>query len=425
MRARMLFTRRSLGTCVRHTGPFSGKAPLYLSIRCCATTSSVSLTHSSTVPQSNVSLSYTCRLLDTICGADQPTFVKRKRIQGAVRKMEAGIVDSFAAASSTVSPAEKQKLLRRWLQSLSHSVEYMPRLESCGADDATEPERFSSRSPRRSRHTSAGDAETWSGASPFFSLQTSDVLCLCLRECVMNVVDTQPELLQELLEYAVVLELGDAEVLQHMLHALTKTDVCRRRTAAEVVQLLHYISLAAKRCKLPAPPLDRLLSVLSGATLTARESLMVLCALHRIPTVHAGDVVTSVSRKAAAQASTYNVKDVVYGLEISALLAGCNVAYAAAVLDRAGVLAPSMTPRQLGSVCKYVALLNTTRRQNTLAYSCGAELRRLLPLLVERAEQLLGQFHLRDSRNVLRCFREHKVRHSLIFSRLTPLAEDS
>ncbi|KPI88236.1 hypothetical protein ABL78_2660 [Leptomonas seymouri] len=422
----MWWARRGFGACVRRAMPFRVEVPRLPSVRCFTTTPSSSpLAPTSDVSQSSVSLSYTCRLLDNIRGSNQSVSVKRKRIRGAVHKMEAGVVDSFAAASATLLPAEKHELMRQLLQSLSQSVEYLARHEGCRKGDVEESERFSSRSPRRHRHTSTGDVEVWSGASPFFSLRTNDILCFCLRECAMDVGDTQPVLLQELLKYAVVLELGDVEVLQHMAHALTTVDACRQRTTAELVQLVHYISLAVKRCKLPAPPLDRLLSSLSVATLNARENLVVLGALHRMPTVRAGDVVASVSRRAAAQVSAYNVKDVVYGLEVSALLAGCSEVYASALLDRAGVLAPATTPRQLGSICKYVALLNPSRRDNNMAYSCGAELRRLLPLLVERAEQLLGQFHLRDSRSVLRCLREHKVRHSLLFSRLTPLAEDN
>jgi hypothetical protein len=345
--------------------------------------------------------------------------------------MEADVVNSFAAASAVLAPNQtKEVVLRRWLRSLARSVEYLPRREthSIAEEGEVEPGRFSTRPPRfHDRSARRGDdADEWSGASPFFSLQTSDVLCLCLRECAMGAAaSTQPDALLELLKCAVALELGEVEVLQHIVYALTKANVCRQRSPSEAVQLLHFISLAVKRCKLPPPPLDRVLSVLPSSTLTSRENLMVLSALHRIPTAHAGDVVASVSRKAATQAAAYNVKDVVYGLEVSAMLAGCNEVYVAAILDRTSELAPTMTPRQLGSVCKYVSLLSPSRRHDTLALSCGTELRRLLPLLVERAEQLLGQFHLRDSRNVLRCFREHKVRHSLIFSRLTPIAEDN
>lgn len=435
----MWFVRRSLGTCVRRAVPIAVSTSFAPSLRFCATISASPppaevAAFNSSLP--SVSLTYTCRLLDTICAAKQPEQVKRKRVRGAVHKMESSIVDSFAAASAIAPPQKRLACLQEWLRALAQSVEYLPRHDlhhSAGAAVDDEAERFSSRSPRRTRSSAAAgeaDDDAWSGASPYFTLQTNDVLCLCLRECAMAAPEDHTHRaaqtrLRSLLQYAVVLELGDVEVLRHLVHALTTVDACRHLSPQEAVPLLHFISLAVKRCKLPAPPLDRLLSLLPGATLTARESLLVLGALHRMPTVHAGDVVASVSRRAAPQVATYNVKDVVYGLEVSSLLAGCSEVYAAAVLDRAGALSMSMTPHQLGSVCKYVALFSPARRQNTLAYACGAELRRLLPLLVERAEQLVRQFHLRDSRNVLRCFREHKVRHSLIFSRLTPIADDN
>ncbi|KAL7695998.1 hypothetical protein NQL31_004272 [Lotmaria passim] len=438
----MWSVRRNLSTCLRRGFPLlTMKTSLAPTVRCC-TTSSTQLLHRSTPSlEKGIGLSYTCRLLNSICAAEQPYAVKRKRIRGAVHKMEAGIVDSLAVAKASLGAEERRELMRRWLRALSRSVMYLPRCdEGHNGEGMAEAGVFSSSTRRHSSGSAVAatsdEAAAWSGASPFFSLQTNDVLCLCLRECVLggaadvqhderrNDLRSRHDYMRELLKDAVTLELGDVEALQHLVHVLTTVEACRHHTPMEAVQLLHDISLAVKRCKLPAPPLDRLLSVLPGATLSARESLMVLGALHRISTVHAGDVVASVSRKATAQVPSYNVKDVVYGLEVAALLPGCHEAYARAVLDRAGVLAPSMTPRQLGAVCKYVALLNPTCRQNTLAYSCGTELRRLLPLLVERAEQLLGHFHLRDSRNVLRCFREHKVRHSLIFSRLTPVAED-
>lgn len=417
----MWFGRRRLGGCLREwyqsAVTRSAVAPLRFS-----STSSLTVTSSAAVTP--LDLSYTCRLLDSICGEQHSNLVKRKRVRGAVHRMESSVVDSFAAATVSLTAQQRRELMRHWLRSLAAAVKYLPRQEtSLGVSDGVDADRFSPRSSRRARHD-AHEGETWSGASPYFSLPTSDLLCVCLRECAMADPTTGPDVLRELLLCAVKLELGEVEVLKHIVHVLTSTDVCRHRTSSEQVELLNIVSLAVKRCKLPLPPLDRVVCVLVGATLSARENLVVLSSIHRLQHMHATDMVAAVSRRAATQTRKYNIKDVVYGLEVAALLPGCNEVFVAGVLLRAGELAPHMSPKQLGAVCKYVSLLSPTRKQNTLSYSCGRELRALLPSLVERTEQLLGRFRLHEARHVLRCFREHKVRHSLIFSRLTPIAED-
>ncbi|KAG5468455.1 hypothetical protein LSCM1_02435 [Leishmania martiniquensis] len=417
----MPYGRRQLGNILRHWAKLSIPGSRVAPYRLFSTTP---LTVSSSAASSPVDLSYTCHLLDSIRGEQQADTVKRKRVRGAVRKMEATLVDSFAAATMSLTPQQRLDLMVHWLRSLAAVAKYLSRREdSPCTPESVEVDRFSPRSSKRVRHETR-EGETWSGASPFFSLPTSDLLCACLRECAMANPRAGPDALRELLLCAVKLELGEVEVLQHIVHALTREDVCRLQTPSEQVELLNYVSLAVKRCKLPLPPLNRVLSALLGATLSARENLLVLSSIHRLKHTHATDVVAVVSRRAAKQTGTYNFKDVVYGLEVAALLPGCTDVFVASVLLRAGALAPLMSPRQLGAVCKYVALLNTSRRKNAVAYSCGRELRSLVPLLVERAERLLGQFRLHEARYVLRCFREHNVRHSLIFSRLTPIAAD-
>ncbi|AIN97875.1 hypothetical protein LPMP_203810 [Leishmania panamensis] len=338
--------------------------------------------------------------------------------------MESSVVDSFAATTMSLTTPQRRDFMRHWLRSLAGIVKYLSRQERpFGVPGRVEADRFSPRSSRRARRAPDKD-ETWSGASPYFSLPASDLLCLCLRESAMADPRTGPDVLRELLLCAVKLELGEMEVLQHIVNVLTNADACRHQTSSEQVELLNSVSLAVKRCKLPRPPLDRVLCILPRATLSVRENLQVLSSIHRLQHTHMTDVVATVSRKAAQQTNEYSVKDVIYGLEVAALLPGCNEVFVAGVLLRAGALAPHMSAKHLGAVCKYVALLNPSRRQNTLSYSCGKELRALLPLLVERTEQLLGHFRLHEARHVLRCFREHKVRHSLIFSRLTPIAVD-
>ncbi|GET92475.1 hypothetical protein, conserved [Leishmania tarentolae] len=418
----MWFGRKRLDCCLgkwaKSTVTQSAVAPLRF-----ISTSSATVTSSAAVAP--VDLSYTCRLLDSICSAQQSIPIKRKRVRGAVQRMESSVVDSFAAATVSLRTSQKRDMMYQWLRSLAAAVNYLPRQEaSLDASQGIEADRFSQRLSRRARHDTH-ESENWSGASPYFSLPTSDLLCLCLRECAMASPTADPEVLHNLLLCAVKLELGEVEVLKHIVHVLTTTELCRRRTPSEQVELLNIVSLAVKRCKLPLPPLDRVLCVVLGATLSARENLVVLSSIHRLQHMHTVETVAAVSRKAAEQTAEYNIKDVVYGLEVAALLPGCNEVFVAGVLLRAGELAPNMSPKHLGAVCKYVSLLNPSRKQNTFSYSCGRELRALLPLLVERTEQLLGHFRLQEARYVLRCFREHRVRHSLIFSRLTPIAGDA
>ncbi|KAG5494136.1 hypothetical protein JKF63_01971 [Porcisia hertigi] len=416
----MWYVRRELGSCLRRWAKpvlTPSAATPFLS------SSTSALQGTSAVIVSPIRLSNTCHLLHSICNEQQPETVRRRRIRGVIHKMESSIVESFTASTASLTTPQRHDFMRRWLRSLAAVVKYLPRQEaSLCAPGGVEAGRFSPRSSRRARHDK-DESETWSGASPYFSLVTGDLLCLCLRECAMNDPRAEPAVWRELLLCAVRLELGEVDVLQHIIHLLTNTDVCRHQTCSEQVELLNNVSLAVKRCKIPLPRLDRLLCGLPAATLSPRENLLILSALHRLQHTHAADVVASVSRRAAKQTDEYNIKDVIYALEVAALLPGCNEVFVAGVLTRASALAPDMSPKQLGAVCKYVGLLNPSRRQNTLAHSCGRELRALLPLLVEGAERLLGQFRLREARYVLRCFREHKVRHSLIFSRLTAIME--
>ncbi|KAK7197091.1 hypothetical protein NESM_000654100 [Novymonas esmeraldas] len=416
----MWHTQRVLGTCLRRSARPAAAAGVATPLRLRASVAS------SDAAAGPVCLHYTCRLLRSICAQSQSEEVKHRRLRGAVLRLESSVVDSFSAAMAPLAAGERRELMLRWLRSMASATRYLHRQEASSfmEADGVEVGRFSPRAPRHARHDT-DDGETWSGASPYFSLATSDLLCLCVRECAMADARTDHATLRELLGCAVQLELGDVEVLQHIVHALTKADACRNQSPSEQVQLLCHVSLAVKRCKLPTPPLDRVLCVLPRATLNARESLQVLSSLHRLKHAHAIDVVASVSRKAARQAEEYNGKDVVFALEAAALLPGCSDVFVGCVLRRTGTLAATMTSQQLGAVCKYVALLNPSRHQNTLAHSCGAELRCLLPLLVERAETLVGTLSMNEARYVLRCLREHKVRHSLLFSRLTPVTEDT
>lgn len=371
------------------------------------------------LPQSPITFHYTASLLDTIMQSPQSYHVKQKRALNAIAKLNGDIVSSFALTSVATSNRSKPDQCLHLLRSLSRVRPLLVKHEDASVSSSL-------RRSASSRAGAAADAlqEPWTAASPFFSLEMNDVLCLCLRECVYSneVVSSQSFL--ELLSIAVLLELGDTVVLQHIIETLTKPSECRRRSLSDQVELLRLISLAVKRCKLPQPRLDRVLCVLPGSVLSSRASLVVLSSLLRLRYFYATDVIGSVSRKAVHYANDYTAQDVVFALEVCALLPGCNEVFAGSVLNRCAALAPSFTPKQLGTCCKYIALLNPSRRTSSIASTCSSELRALLPMLVERAVELLGEFNLREAQCVLRCFREHHVRHSLIFSKLTPIAGD-
>lgn len=270
------------------------------------------------------------------------------------------------------------------------------------------------------------DADTtWSGVSPFFSAELSDALCVCLRQAVQSTTLSSDDL-RELLDCAVTLELSDAAALQSIVRQLTSREYCATCETKDLVETLRLLSLAVKRCKLQPPPLDHIFCRLpSEKALSPRDALQVLSSLVRLrKNQSAVEVGNAVSRRAVPGVSTYTVKDIVFGLEAIAILNTCHEAYAGEVLSRCTELVPTMSPKAVGDVSKYVTFLQPHRPSHNVAVSCSREIRRLLPALERRAEALLGQFSLRDARCVLRCFTEHKVRHSILFSRLTPYVSD-
>nr|CCC89948.1 unnamed protein product [Trypanosoma congolense IL3000] len=334
------------------------------------------------------------KLLRKVLQGSDPDYVKGRRIRGTVRKIEGSYMNWLGQCG--------QGECLMMLSSLAMSARFLERRE----------------------HGASGfncDDE-WSGVSPFFSPGVNDWLCALLQRCASQV--ESPEECMQLLSFAVDLELGDTQTLQKLCHKVTAKDYIASASPEKLVGVLRLLSLLVKRCRMPVPPLDKLLCRLIGATLDSRQALTVLSSMLRLRERKSVDVVQSVSRKAADMVLTYTAKDVIYALEAVALLNCCHEAYAGAVLRRCCVLCPTLTSGELGSVCKYVALLNTTRTSNTIAFSCAQELRRLLPAILNRAELLLGKFSLRDARCVLRCLKQHNVHHAIVFSRLTPLITD-
>lgn len=361
------------------------------------------------------------RMLQMIARGDDTPSQKRRRVQGIVRKMEAHCVDWLAELTlSTRSDPGNANEAAVLLAALKQAKPFLEshRLERMGGIDSRKVQQFVSRDE--------ADEGEWSGVSPYFGPELSDALCLCLRLAAAPSSQTPAAQQRELLDCAVTLELSDTDALQTLVRVLTSREYCATCSAHELVETLRLLSLAVKRCKLQPPPLDHVLCRLPGErALSARDALQVLSSLVRLKdSQRAVEVANAVSRNAVASVPLYTVKDVVYGLEAVAILNTCHEAYAGAVLDRCTELAPSMTPRALGDVCKYVALLQPHRPANNVAVSCSREIRRVLPALAQRAEELVGTFSLRDARYVLRCLTQHKVRHSLLFSRLTPFASD-
>ncbi|KAG8349101.1 hypothetical protein ERJ75_000712900 [Trypanosoma vivax] len=336
-----------------------------------------------------------CALIQKVMDSSDGVQVKRRRIRGIVEKIEANYIHWLHNCGVKES---KQLLI-----SLTKSVRYLER--------------------RQQNTVHFERRENWSGASPYFSTAVSDWLCVLLERCVRQA--SCPEEYRALLSAAAALELSDTQTLCHLCRQLTVLEYTSAASVEEVVDVLHFISLLVKRCRMPIPQLNNLLLRLPAAPLSARQSLVVLSSLLRLRRRNSDDVVCIVSRRAAESVATYTARDVIYALEAIALLDSCHEKYAGAVLNRCTTLCPVLKPADLGSICKYVALLNTSRYGNDTALSCASQLRRLLPALLERTEALLGRFSVRDAHYVLRCLEQHKVHHSVVFSRLSPLVCDS
>ncbi|KEG15438.1 hypothetical protein DQ04_00071060 [Trypanosoma grayi] len=332
-----------------------------------------------------------CRLVQRITESQNPEYLKRKRIRGVLRKMETNHMEWLEECG----PRECVLLLK----ALAGASRYLGRDHSATMGVPYD--------------------DDWSGASPHFSPGFNDWLCAALQRSAQHASGAEERI--ALLAAAAELELADTPVLQQLCQPLTSREYTANASPADLVSVLRVSSLLVKRCRMPLPPLNHVLFRLMTAKLDSRQSLTVLSSLLRLRERHGVEVVRAVSRRATDHVATYTPRDVVYALEAIALLNCCHEAYTGAVLDRCTELHAVLQPTELGSICKYVAMLNSSRTNNDAALSCAKELRRLLPALLNRTEQLLGRFSLRDARCILRCFEQHKIHHSVVFSRLTPL----
>ncbi|EAN95843.1 hypothetical protein, conserved [Trypanosoma cruzi] len=341
-----------------------------------------------------------CKLLQKIHMDQQPYHVKRKRIQGVLRKMETNYIHWLRECGT------KESLLV--LETLAGVSSYLKKGRSATVNV---------------QQRDKEEGEEWTGASPYFLPGVNDWLCVLLERGARHA--SRPDECMTLLWAAAELELADTPTLQHLCRQLLKEEYTGSAAPGELVRVIQLVSLLVKRCRMPIPQIDYLLCRLSAASLDSRESINVLSSLLRMRARNSVEVVRAVSRRAVEHVATYTARDVIYALEAIALLNCCHESYAGAVLNRCIALHAELKPAELGSVCKYVAMLNVSRRNNETAFFCSKELRRLLPALLRRAEQLLGRFSLRDARCVMGCLQQHKVHHSVVFSRLTPLVSEN
>lgn len=166
--------------------------------------------------------------------------------------------------------------------------------------------------------------------------------------------------------------------------------------------------------------LDLLLSRLQSTSFTSRQALIVLSSLLRFKMENlVNGTIAIVSRKTACHVLiSYQVQDLVFALRVVAMCKQCDVSYACAVLQRCTMLLPTVQPHMLADIAKCVTKLNCPSMLHPLFAPCQRQFRRLLPAIASRAEQLLGNFDLRDARLVLRCLTVYHIKHGVVLSKL-------
>ena len=261
----------------------------------------------------------------------------------------------------------------------------------------------------------------WSGSSPYFSDDALIVLSAWLSTAEASVTCPRDRLM--LLTAAVQLEVGDVRTLHALARSVCGKAAVSRWSTSELCKVVHVVSLALKRRKATPPDLTYVLAAIAAQKdLTVYDALRVLTALVRIRERRCWDVADTVSRRLAAKVDSFTNSELVFAIEIVALLDGCNEQFAVRVIDSCVTRASSFSPKNVADVCKYIAIIGKSSTRGDLANSILSRgLRRLLPALVQRADALLGKFSLRDARCVMRCFQAFDMRHSIVFSQLTPL----
>lgn len=264
----------------------------------------------------------------------------------------------------------------------------------------------------------------------------------------------------ELMNIAARLEIGDVDTLSFLSRQLLSRHSVKQMSATDLVQSLHIVTLCVKRRGIPIPNLEAcMVSLVSNAKgLSIQDSLVALSSILRVrkdrQCIDALKILTSRvaakisaarfpsalhadrgSRPSACDNDEFDVggrtqqkavallsgNDVVFGLRIAAFTHGCSIDFVEVVLLECADLSPTLSPKQLGDVCKALRAIHVSRDRGHLTRTtCGRVTRRLVPQLVKRAEALLGQFSLRDARCVLELFETFQVKHSMVFAQLTP-----
>lgn len=251
------------------------------------------------------------------------------------------------------------------------------------------------------------------------SLSLHRLLSLCLRTASSTPLK-QSEILS-LLSSAVDLGLHSEAVDQLCRKAISTECLHDRTPPRELATTLRLLSLAVKRCQVVPPSLFTLFSHISAASqIENRDVLQILSSLVRLQSAFDIDVARSVSRRGVDHVAHYTTRDVVFALTAIAYLPQMDERYTTEVLCRCAQLCPGLNAASLGDVSKYVALLHPGRKRNTVAHFCEPEIRRVVYAIADRSQQLLFQFRLRDAKYVLRCLKQHNVKHSLVFSSLVP-----
>lgn len=377
---------------------------------------------------------HTCLLCAIVSSPNDGLHRKRRRVRGVVRK----IVDdaplwllpslvkkrrTFSASfvSSATTP------LTSVSKSGTSSVQYYEakkEVEQVGHDQEVIPFLTAMASAKRLLFEGvpydSGRGED--GASPFTAAMFQDFISLCVEVATPATLN-DPSLLLSLLSAAVALEASGAP-LEELCRRVTTEKWFLQSSPHTMCTALHLVSLAVKRCQMVPPSLFFLFSRLAAVSKwESRDVLRILSSLTRLRSPYDMEVSNRVSRFGVDHVKHYTGKDVVFALTAIAYLKKMDECYASEVLRRCVDVMAHASADLVGDVSKYVALLNTSQRQqHTVAASCAPLIQRVVYTIADRSLQLLGKFSLRDAKYVLRCLQQYNVKHSLVFASLVPFA---
>lgn len=353
-------------------------------------------------------VSHHTRLLLSILSSGESTSKRCRRVKGVLAKLEED-ASHWLLVSPTASPVVPRHVYAELLRSLAlccRTLGGRGRFLSASKED--------------------GDEHDVNSNELRFTTRFKDLLSICAN-LALESNDSNKRVLtpKERLHFlSVLIELQlEGECVSKLLQEATSTAMIREASTEEQIQTLRIVSLAVKRCEVIPPPLLCLLGHITTATqLSPNDVLQILSSLVRLRLPYDGEVTRRVSLLGATHPANYNSRELIFSLTAISFLTDVDPLYATKVLQRVSELCPSLSPSYIGDVSKYIGLLNETRKRNALAKQCEAEIRRAVYAIVDRAQDLLHQFSVRDARYVVRCLKQHNVRHSLVFASLVPRA---